>query len=69
VGVAKVVVAPTPADTGLQSYLASNLDIPVEEIRLGELLSVAPDVELDRDAQWRLFHVLGATLRREATAP
>lgn len=65
VGVRKVLVAPTPADTGLQSYLASNLDLPVEEVRLAELLNLAPDVELEREAAWRLFHVLGATLRRE----
>lgn len=68
VGVGKVLVAPTPADTGLQSYLAANLDVPVEEVRLGELLNLAPDVELEREAAWRLFHVLGATLRREARA-
>jgi MSHA biogenesis protein MshI len=69
VGVAKVVVAPTPADTGLQSYLASNLDIPVEEVRVADLLNLSPDIELERDAAWRLFHVFGATLRARPTAP
>jgi MSHA biogenesis protein MshI len=65
IAVAKVLVAPTPADTGLQSYLASNLDLPVEEVRLAELLNLAPELELERQAAWRLFHVLGATLRAE----
>lgn len=68
VGVAKVLVAPTPAETGLQSYLADNLDVPVEEVRLAQLLNVAPEIALDRDAAWRLFHVLGATLRPAASA-
>jgi MSHA biogenesis protein MshI len=68
VGVGKVLVAPTPADTGLQSYLAENLDMPVEEVRLGEVLSLAPDVELERQAAWQLFHLIGAALRNEAKA-
>lgn len=67
VGVGKVVLAPTPVDTGLLSYLAENLDLPVEEVQLGQVLSLA--VELEREAAWRLFHVLGATLRSEAKAP
>lgn len=69
VGVGKVLIAPTPADTGLQSYLAENLDMPVEEVRLGEVLSLAPDVELERPAAWQLFHLIGAALRNEAKAP
>lgn len=57
--VGKLMVAPTPADTGLQSYLAENLDLPVEEVRLGELVNM----ELERETAWRLFHVVGAALR------
>jgi MSHA biogenesis protein MshI len=63
ISLGKLLVAPTPADTGLQSYLAENLDLPVEEVRLAELLDAGPDVELDRDSAWRLFHVVGAALR------
>ena len=63
ISLAKLMVAPTPVDTGLQSYLAENLDVPVEEVRLAELFDVAPDVELEREAAWRLFHVVGAALR------
>jgi len=68
VGVGKVLLAPTPVDTGLQSYLAENLDIPVEEIQLAEMLTLAADVELEREAAWRLFHLLGAALRNEVKA-
>jgi MSHA biogenesis protein MshI len=59
VSLGKLLVAPTPADTGLQSYLAENLDIPVEEVRLDELVSM----EMERETAWRLFHVVGAALR------
>lgn len=65
VNVTKLLIAPTPADIGLQSYLADNLDLPVEEVRLAELLGCAPGVELDRESAWRLFHLLGAALRSQ----
>ncbi len=68
VGIGKVLIAPTPADTGLQSYLAENIDMAVEEVRLGEVLRLAPDVELERQAAWQLFHLIGAALRNEAKA-
>lgn len=66
VNVAKLLIAPTPVDTGLQSYLAENLDVAVEEVRLAELLRLAPDVELDRQTAWRSFHLIGAALRPQA---
>lgn len=63
VSVAKVVLAPTPADTGLQSFLVENLGVPVEELQLSELLDVASDIELDRQTAWSFFHLIGAALR------
>lgn len=63
VPVEKLLVAPTPADTGLQSYLAENLDLPVEELRLDGVLTFGPDVEFGREVAWRFFHLFGATLR------
>lgn len=63
---AKVVLAPTPSETGLRAHLAENLDLPVEELRLGDILRLAPDIELDGEMAWRLFHVIGAALRYEA---
>ena len=65
---AKVVLGPTPADTGLLEHLSGNLDLPVEQLRLAELLHLEPGVVLDREMAWRLFHVLGAALRFEAKA-
>ena len=65
---AKVVLAPTPSDTGLLEHLSKNLDLPVEELRLAEILRLDPGLVLERETAWRLFHVLGASLRHEAKA-
>ncbi len=65
---AKVVLAPTPSQTGLAQHLSANLDLPVEELRFAEILRVDADVLLDRETAWRLFHVLGAALRYEEKA-
>ncbi len=65
---AKVVLAPTPSDTGLLDHLSANLDLPVEELRFAEILRVERGVVLDRETAWRLWHVLGAALRYEAKA-
>ena len=65
---AKVVLAPTPSETGLRAHLAENLDVPVEELRFADILKLDEDVLLEGEAAWRLFHVLGAALRHEAKA-
>lgn len=64
----KVVLAPTPAETGLRAHLAANLDLPVAELRLADVLRLAPGIALEGDSAWRLFHVIGAALRHEAKA-
>jgi MSHA biogenesis protein MshI len=68
VGLAKLLLGPEPKDTGLAGYLSQNLGIPVEQARLGDVLGIDPRAVLDGDAAWRLFHVIGATLRSEAKA-
>lgn len=65
---AKIVLAPTPSETGLLEHLSGNLDLPVEALRFAELLRLDPGVVLDGALGWRLFHVLGAALRYEAKA-
>src|SRR6266850_4678534 len=57
VGVARLLLAPTPSDTGLKTYLSENLDIPVEAVHLGEVLSLEPGVDLEGERAWRLFHL------------
>jgi MSHA biogenesis protein MshI len=65
VTMAKLLLGPEPRDTGLATYLSANLDLPVEPLRLSDVLSFGPGAAPEGDAAWRLFHVLGAALRDE----
>ncbi|MEO8142864.1 MAG: agglutinin biogenesis protein MshI [Betaproteobacteria bacterium] len=68
VTVAKLLLGPEPEETGLYAHLKANTDMPVERTNLPERLRFngqgAPDVA----TQWRLFHLIGASLRHEAKA-
>ncbi len=64
----KVVLAPLPSETGLRAHLAANLDLPVEDLRFADVLNLDAGVVLEGDLAWRLFHVLGASLRNETKA-
>lgn len=66
VPVAKVLLGPEPTETGLHAHLKKNLDIPVEHVNLLERLSFDGQGEPGAEAQWRLFHLIGASLRHEA---
>jgi MSHA biogenesis protein MshI len=68
IGVAKLLLGPEPADTGLAGYLSQNLDLPVDQAHLVDVLDIAPQVAFDADTAWRLFPVVGAALRSEAKA-
>ena len=65
VAMAKLLLGPEPEDTGLAEHLKRNLELPVEEARLGDVLGFGADAALDRAAEWRSFHLLGAALRNE----
>jgi len=67
VPIAKVLLAPEPAETGLLEHLKANLDIPVERVDLREHVSFAREAP-DSAGQWRYFHLIGASLRHEAKA-
>jgi MSHA biogenesis protein MshI len=64
VPIARLLVAPTPEETGLASFLGANLGVPVEGVDLGEKLEVSGN--FDMQAQWQLFHLVGASLRVES---
>jgi MSHA biogenesis protein MshI len=68
VPVAKLMLAPDPGDSGLLEYLAANLDMPVERARLSGAISFGARAELEPEEEWRLFHLIGASLRHEAKA-
>jgi len=64
VQVARLVIGPEPEETGLYAHLKGNLDLPVERLDLLERLSFGRDATPDTDAQWQLFHLIGASLRQ-----
>jgi negative regulator of sigma E activity len=61
-------LAPDPEETGLQEYLAANLDVPVERVRLSGAIAFGSRSELEPVEEWRLFHLIGAALRHESKA-
>ena len=68
VAVSRLVLAPEAKDSGLHEYLAENLGMPVVPLDFGSVLDFADGVDLDRAAQWKLFHLIGASLRQESKA-
>ncbi len=68
VPIAKVLLGPEPEETGLLAHLKANLDIPVERVDLLGRLSFNGHGAPDTATQWRLFHLIGASLRNEAKA-
>jgi MSHA biogenesis protein MshI len=68
VPIAKLMLAPDPEETGLLDYLAANLDVPVERVRLSGAIAFGARAELEPEEEWRLFHLIGAALRHETKA-
>ncbi len=65
VAIARLLLAPTPVETGLAEYLRTSFDFPVQAIDLNDVMSFAGGA-VEARLQWRLFHLAGATLRHEA---
>jgi len=62
----RLIIAPLPEDSGLQSYLSENLDVPVEEARLQDAIDISGVPELaSRTLQADYFMAIGAALRQE----
>ena len=69
VTVAKLLLAPTPQDSGLLQYLAANIYVPVETIDLAAVMNFPGVPELKHPArQAQCLATIGAALRDEATA-
>jgi MSHA biogenesis protein MshI len=68
IALGKLVVGPEPRDSTIVSFLDSHLEILVEPVYLREVLEIDSGVELDRETEWRLFHLVGASLRQETKA-
>ena len=65
--VARLLLAPTPRQTGIAEFLRARLGIESKEVDLREVLAFDGDGP-DGATQWRLFHHFGATLRHETKA-
>jgi len=68
VPVTKLLLGPEPEETGLHAHLKANLEVPVERVDLLDRLSFDGQGEPAAEAQWQLFHLIGASLRHEAKA-
>ena len=66
VSIARLMLAPEPRESGLAEYLGRNFEMPVEGLRLGEALKFGAQAPADAAIEWRLFHLLGASLRHES---
>jgi MSHA biogenesis protein MshI len=66
--VAGLMLAPQPEETGLAEALARRLGIPVASVDLAQKLAFDGVEPPTAAMQWRLFHLIGATLRQESKA-
>lgn len=62
--VSKLLLGPEPVETSLLTSMQQGLGIAVIEAELPEVIDFSA-AQVDRDKQWRLFHLLGAALRLE----
>jgi MSHA biogenesis protein MshI len=61
----ELLLAPTPEDIGLLTFLSAQLYLPLRQIDLADALEfVGNDMSVGQ--QWQMFNVLGAALRVEA---
>lgn len=65
VPIAKLLIGPEPEETGLFAHLKANTDIAVERVNLLDLLAFNGQAAPEPALQWRLFHLIGASLRHE----
>lgn len=65
--ISKLLLAPEPAPTGLAEYLGSGSGLATQRIDLNEVMDIAGG-PLEARVQWRLFHLIGASLRKEDKA-
>jgi len=68
VPIAKLLLGPEPEETGLYAHLKGNMDITVERVDLLERLGFNGEGAPDPALQWKLFHLIGASLRHESKA-
>ena len=65
--IGRLLIGPEAEESGLLKHFQGNLGVPVARVRLADVLDV-PGGEIQREAEARLFHLIGASLRHEAAA-
>lgn len=65
ISIGKLLLGPEPSPSNLLEYLGTESGLPVKAIDLNEVISIAGG-PLEPRVQWRLFHLIGASLRQEA---
>ena len=65
--VSKLLLGPEPSPSGLKEFLAEGSGLPTQMVDLNEVIDISGG-PLDARVQWRLFHLIGASLRYEVKA-
>ena len=65
ISVSKLLLGPEPVETPLLEAMKQGLGIAVIQVDLDEVLDFAAQ-PASREDQWKLFHLIGASLRHEA---
>jgi len=66
--VGKLMLAPEREDSGLLDFLGANLDLPIERAHLAGSLAFGAHAEMAAEDEWRMFHLIGASLRNDEKA-
>jgi len=64
VSIGKLLLAPEPEDIGLREHLDANFDLETGAVALADVLQI--EQPMDRETSWKLFPLIGASLRQEA---
>ena len=67
ISIGKLLLGPEPNASGLLEYLGTESGLPVAQVDLNEVISIDGG-PLEARVQWRLFHLVGASLRHEVKA-
>jgi len=62
VTLSRIMLGPEPDETGLAAHLSGNLALPVTPLDLAAVIDLPPG-GLDAHIAWKLFHLIGASLR------
>ena len=62
----RLMLGPQPEPTALGDYLRANFGVTVSEVSLGDVIEFRGE-QPDAETQWQYFHMIGCSIRAEAT--